>query len=122
MSLPAYDRYFYLDDFMLKIEDVSEEVLRQKVNEFNAISKIAKSLGYRSSKHISQKIRERFEEFNIDYMHLFGERTRRNRKRLFEMNKNDLKDLIKESKSFADVWRETGTRKDIKKRIDSSTR
>jgi hypothetical protein len=101
----------------MKIDEISKSVLEKEIIEGKSISSVSKKLGFRGSSKISDMIRAKCEEYDIPYLHLFGEKLRKSRRWFFSLSKEEVEEIIGDCKSFSELYKKTDLRKDIKNEI-----
>lgn len=101
-------------------KDELENIIKNSKNYEEVFDK----LGMKDNQRARNKLKERIRKDCIDAIHIFNYNTRQRRWSLvWSLSKEDFADLIKESKSFADVLRKLGlrevggVRKTLNKRI-----
>lgn len=99
---------------MIKIEELSKDVLVELVSKFTSMSHILKDLGYRSSNKLKDDIRNKLIEYEIPYLHLRGES---NHYVLNYATREELLSIVSTCKSWSDFYKKTNSKKDIKPKI-----
>jgi hypothetical protein len=99
---------------MITIEEITKEKCLELVFKHKRITSILKELGLRSSADLQDRMRRRFIDLGIDYLHLHGEA---NYDLLNYKSKEELIEIIKDCKSFSQVFKKTKTSKDLKQKF-----
>lgn len=92
------------------IHEISKLELEPLIKDNINLTTVLKKLGYRSSEHLKNILREKIKDLNISTTHM---RSENNYYFLNKCDKSSLKKIVLESKSFADFNKKTNTSKDI---------